>query len=94
MSDVESRGGEVPAEVRSEHAAMGRLHRRSALGTITEYVGETGDGGAFEGIEIEPTRVYNIEDAADFPRAGRVSMSTLSRHRFEGKFHERFHSRR
>ncbi len=68
VSDVVTRG-EVPAEMRQQHAAVGRLHRGCAAKTrIRRQAG----GGRVRAIEIEPTRVYNIEDARGFLR-GRAS---------------------
>ena len=62
VSDVVTRGA-IPEEVRREHAALGRLHRGRARG---ERVSPKLTAAGFEAIEIEPTRVYDIEDAREF----------------------------
>src|SRR5580700_4271040 len=62
VSDVVTRG-EVPAEVRRNMLLwVGCI--AGALGD-DEYAGKLATAG-FQGIEIEPTRVYNIEDARTF----------------------------
>src|SRR5580700_10649002 len=62
VSDVVTRG-EMPAEVRRNMLLwVGCI--AGALGD-DEYAGKLATAG-FQGIEIEPTRVYNIEDARTF----------------------------
>jgi arsenite methyltransferase len=62
VSDVVVRG-EVPAEIR--HSM--ELWVGCIAGALqdTEYTGKLGNAG-FENVEIEPTRVYDINDARDF----------------------------
>ena len=62
VSDVVTRG-EVPQSA-PKHAALGGLHRRRAR-RIAEYRASSPQP-ALSGIDIEPTRVYNIEDARTF----------------------------
>ena len=52
-----------------KYGAVGRLHRRALEDRVLDKLGNAG----FDGIEIEPTRVYDIEDAEAFlpGRAGR-----------------------
>jgi len=65
VSDVVLRG-EVPSEIRKSMelwvgCIAGALHE-------TEYV-EKLDAAGFDGIEVEPTRVYQVEEAREFLQA-------------------------
>jgi SAM-dependent methyltransferase len=81
VSDVVTRG-EVPAEVRRNMLLwVGCI--AGALGD-DEYAGKLAAAG-FQGIEIEPTRVYNIEDARIFLTGQGVDVDAMAP-QVEGKF--------
>ena len=85
VSDVVTRG-EVPAEVRQNML----LWVGCIAGALEdyEYVAKLAKAG-FDGIDIEPTRVYNIEDARTFlSRPGR--RCGRDRAQVEGKFMSAF----
>ncbi|HEU5341981.1 arsenite methyltransferase [Edaphobacter sp.] len=82
VSDVVVRGHEIPAAVRQSMllwvgCIAGALEEQ-------EYRAKLHDAG-FEQISIEPTRVYNIEDARQFLTASGVPVDELAP-QVEGKF--------
>ena len=85
VSDVIVRGA-VPAEIRKNvelwigciAGAMEESEYRAKLSTA-----------GFEGIEIEPTRIYKIEDARQFPEATGIDVETIAP-QVEGKFASAF----
>jgi arsenite methyltransferase len=81
VSDVVTRG-EVPAEVRQNML----LWVGCIAGALqdSEYVGKLANAG-FEGIDIEPTRVYSIEDARTFLSGQGVDVDAMTA-AVEGKF--------
>ncbi|HEX4134425.1 MAG TPA: arsenite methyltransferase [Bryobacteraceae bacterium] len=81
ISDVVTRGA-VPAEVRRNMLLwVGCI--AGALGD-DEYAEKLATAG-FQGIEIEPTRVYNIEDARTFLSGQGVDVDVIAP-QVEGKF--------
>jgi ubiquinone/menaquinone biosynthesis C-methylase UbiE len=81
VSDVVVRG-EVPAEVRRNvelwvGCIAGALSDR-------EYVSKLTAAG-FENVEIEPTRIYSVEDARQFLTAQGVDVDAIAQ-QVEGKF--------
>lgn len=81
VSDVVTRG-EVPEEVRSSMLLwVGCI--AGALGDY-QYVAKLAKAG-FDGIEIEPTRVYNVEDARAFLTGQGVDVDRIAP-LVEGKF--------
>lgn len=85
VSDVVTRG-DVPAEVRQNMllwvgCIAGALEDK-------EYLSKLADAG-FESIDIEPTRVYNIEDARTFLSGQGVDVDTMAS-AVEGKFMSAF----
>src|SRR5580700_9711672 len=81
VSDVVVRG-DVPAEIRrSMELWVGCI--AGALGDY-EYVAKLAKAG-FEGIAIEPTRVYNIEDARTFLSGQGVDVDAIAP-QVDGKF--------
>ena len=89
VSDVVMRG-EVPEQVRRSM----QLWVGCIAGALQdhEYIAKLAKAG-FDGIDIEPTRVYNIEDARAIPVWRR---HRRGRHRATGRrqIHERIYSRR
>jgi len=85
VSDVVVRG-EVPAEVRRSV----ELWAGCIAGALSEddYRAKLAAAG-FTGIEIEPTRVYNVEDAREFLTASGVDVDALAP-AVEGKFMSAF----
>ena len=85
VSDVLVRG-EVPAEVRRNV----ELWAGCIAGALSEddYRAKLAAAG-FSGIEIEPTRVYNVEDAREFLTASGVDVDALAP-AVEGKFMSAF----
>jgi SAM-dependent methyltransferase len=81
VSDVVVRG-EVPDEIRKSML----LWVGCIAGALDEdaYVAKLANAG-FEAIEIEPTRIYNIEDARAFLSAEGVDVDAISP-QVEGKF--------
>jgi arsenite methyltransferase len=81
VSDVVTRG-EVPAEVRQNML----LWVGCIAGALrdSEYVAKLANAG-FDGIEIEPTRVYSIEDARTFLSGQGVDVDAMAP-LVEGKF--------
>jgi SAM-dependent methyltransferase len=81
VSDVVVRG-EVPDEIRKSML----LWVGCIAGALDEdaYVAKLANTG-FEAIEIEPTRIYNIEDARAFLSAEGVDVDAISP-QVEGKF--------
>jgi ubiquinone/menaquinone biosynthesis C-methylase UbiE len=74
ISDVLVRG-EVPQEIRkSMELWVGCV--AGALSDI-EYHQKLADAG-FESIDIEATRVYNVEDAREFLRAAGIDAETIA----------------
>ena len=65
---------------------MGRLHRRRAPGA--EYIDKLTRAG-FEHVEIEPTRIYNIEDARLFLSGQGIDVDAMAP-QVEGKFMSAF----
>ena len=85
VSDVVTRG-QVPADVRQNMLLwVGCI--AGALGEY-EYVGKLAKAG-FEGIDIEPTRVYNIEDARAFLTGQGIDVDAIAP-QVEGKFMSAF----
>ena len=85
VSDVVVRG-EVPEQVRrSMEMWVGCI--AGALGDI-EYGSKLGEAG-FESIEIEPTRVYNIEDARQFLTGEGIDVDAMAP-QVENKFMSAF----
>ncbi len=85
VSDVVTHG-DVPAEVRKSMLLwVGCI--AGALGDY-EYVAKLAKAG-FEGIEIEPTRVYNIEDARTFLSGQGIDVDAIAP-QVEGKFMSAF----
>lgn len=85
VSDVVTRG-EVPEAVRRNLLLwVGCI--AGALGDY-EYVAKLARAG-FEGIEIEPTRVYNIEDARTFLSGQGIDVDAIAP-QVEGKFMSAF----
>jgi hypothetical protein len=85
VSDVVVRG-EVPAEVRrSMELWVGCI--AGAL-TETDYVEKLTAAG-FDGIDIEPTRVYSIEDARQFLAGEGLDVDAIAP-QVEGKFMSAF----
>jgi ubiquinone/menaquinone biosynthesis C-methylase UbiE len=81
VSDVVTRG-DVPLEVRRNMLLwVGCI--AGALGD-DEYAGKLATAG-FQDIEIEPTRIYNIEDARTFLRGQGVDVDAIAP-QVEGKF--------
>jgi len=81
VSDVVTRGG-VPAAVRENML----LWVGCVAGALedAEYISKLTAAG-FDGIEIEPTRVYSIEDARSFLAAQGVDVDAMAA-QVEGKF--------
>jgi ubiquinone/menaquinone biosynthesis C-methylase UbiE len=85
VSDVVTRG-EVPAEVRQSMllwvgCIAGALEER-------EYIHTLVDAG-FESIDVEPTRVYNIEDARQFLTGEGIDVDAIAP-QVDGKFMSAF----
>jgi ubiquinone/menaquinone biosynthesis C-methylase UbiE len=81
VSDVVTRG-EVPPEVRQSMllwvgCIAGALEER-------EYIGRLAEAG-FESIAVEPTRIYNIEDARQFLSGEGIDVDAIAP-QVEGKF--------
>src|SRR6202790_199284 len=85
VSDVVTRG-EVPAEVRKNML----LWVGCIAGALDhyQYVAKLAKAG-FDGIDIEPTRVYNIEDARTFLSGQGVDVDAIAP-QVEGKFMSAF----
>jgi len=81
VSDVVVRG-EVPAAIKKSM----ELWVGCVAGALTdyEYVAKLTKAG-FEGVQIEPTRVYSVEDARTFLTAEGLDVDTLAA-QVEGKF--------
>ena len=81
VSDVVVRG-DVPSEIRKSM----ELWVGCVAGAMRddEYVSKLAKAG-FEGIDIEPTRVYRLEDAREFLAAEGLDVETLAR-QVEGTF--------
>src|SRR5690348_8075464 len=81
VSDVLVRG-EVPDDIRKSML----LWVGCIAGALRDddYAAKLANAG-FESIEIEPTRVYNIEDARAFLRAEGVDVDAMAKH-VDGKF--------
>jgi SAM-dependent methyltransferase len=85
VSDVVTRG-EVPAEVR-QHMLLWVGCIAGAL-EDSDYAAKLRSAG-FEGVDIEPTRVYNIEDARTFLSGQGLDVDALAP-QVEGKFMSAF----
>ena len=85
VSDVVTRG-DVPDEVR-QHMLLWVGCIAGAL-RDSDYVAKLAKAG-FQGIDIEPTRVYNIEDARSFLSAEGIDVDTIAP-QVEGKFMSAF----
>jgi SAM-dependent methyltransferase len=85
VSDVVTRG-EIPADVRQNVL----LWVGCIAGAMEEsqYITKLADAG-FESIEIEPTRVYDIEDARTFLSGQGVDVDAIAP-QVEGKFMSAF----
>jgi SAM-dependent methyltransferase len=85
VSDVVTRG-EVPAEVRQNMLLwVGCI---AGARSEAEYTAKLA-GAGFEGIDIEPTRVYSIEDAREFLSGQGIDVDAMA-HQVEGKFMSAF----
>ncbi|MDQ2945928.1 MAG: arsenite methyltransferase [Acidobacteriota bacterium] len=81
VSDVVVRG-DVPPEIkRSMELWVGCI--AGAL-SDDQYIGKLAKAG-FEGIDIEPTRVYSIQDARQFLTGSGIDADAIA-HQVEGKF--------
>jgi SAM-dependent methyltransferase len=81
ISDVVVRG-EVPQEIRHNM----ELWVGCVAGALTDVdYREKLQAAGFESIEIEPTRIYNIEDAREFLGAAGLDVNTIAS-QVEGKF--------
>jgi arsenite methyltransferase len=81
ISDVVVRG-EVPQEIRHNM----ELWVGCVAGALTDVdYREKLQAAGFESVEIDPTRVYNIEDAREFLGAAGLDVSTIAS-QVEGKF--------
>jgi SAM-dependent methyltransferase len=85
VSDVVTRG-EVPAEIRKSIL----LWAGCVAGALedSEYREKLSAAG-FEGVEIEPTRIYGLEDAMSFLRDQNIDIEALAP-QVEGKFMSAF----
>jgi len=85
VSDVVVRG-DVPEAVRKNVL----LWVGCIAGALkdTEYISKLADAG-FESIEIEPTRIYNVEDARAFLTSEGVDVDAIAP-QVEGKFMSAF----
>jgi arsenite methyltransferase len=85
VSDVVTRG-DVPGEVRQSLL----LWVGCIAGALqdSEYIAKLANTG-FEGIEVEPTRVYNIEDARAFLSGQGIDVDAIAP-QVEGKFMSAF----
>jgi arsenite methyltransferase len=85
VSDVVTRG-EVPPEVRENML----LWAGCIAGALeeSEYVHKLNSAG-FDSIELEPTRIYNIEDARQFLSGAGIDVDAIAR-QVEGKFMSAF----
>jgi SAM-dependent methyltransferase len=85
VSDVVVRG-EVPADVRRNV----ELWVGCIAGALeeSEYIGKLARAG-FTGIEVEPTRIYNVEDAREFLTAEGIDVAALAP-LVDGKFMSAF----
>jgi len=85
VSDVVTRG-EVPSEVRESML----LWVGCIAGALWEheYIGRLAKAG-FESIEVEPTRIYNIEDARQFLSGEGIDVDAIAP-QVEGKFMSAF----
>ena len=85
VSDVVTRG-EVPAPIRKDIL----LWVGCIAGALkdTEYAAKLAEAG-FEAIEIEPTRVYNVEDAREFLNGKGIDVDALAP-QVDGKFMSAF----
>jgi arsenite methyltransferase len=85
VSDVVTRG-EVPSEVRASML----LWAGCIAGALDEheYIGMLAEAG-FVSIEIEPTRIYHIEDARQFLRSEGIDVDGIAP-QVEGKFMSAF----
>ena len=85
VSDVVTRG-EVPAEIRQSML----LWVGCIAGALEEYeyVGRLARAG-FDAIDIEPTRIYNIEDARQFLTGEGIDVDAIAS-QVEGKFMSAF----
>ncbi len=89
VSDVVTRG-DVPDDVRQNML----LWVGCIAGALDddEYVAKLAKAG-FDGIDIEPTRVYNIEDARTFLTGQGIDVDAIAPHG-RRQIHERLHPRR
>ena len=85
VSDVVVRG-EVPADIRKSM----ELWIGCVAGALeeNEYRAKLGNAG-FEAIEVEPTRIYRVEDARDFLAGAGVDADTIAP-QVDGKFMSAF----
>jgi SAM-dependent methyltransferase len=85
VSDVVTRGA-IPAEIRRSIL----LWAGCIAGALeeTEYRQKLASAG-FEGVDIEPTRVYGLEDAMSFLRDQNLDLETIAP-QVEGKFMSAF----
>jgi arsenite methyltransferase len=89
VSDVVTKGG-IPAEIRKSML----LWAGCVAGALedTEYREKLSAAG-FEGVDIEPTRIYGIEDAMSFIRDNNIDVEAIAP-QVEGKFMSAFISAR
>jgi arsenite methyltransferase len=86
VSDVVVRGSDVPQQVRrSIELWVGCV---AGAMTDSEYLDKLSQAG-FEKIEIEPTRVYNVEDARQFLVGEGIDVDAIAP-QVEGKFMSAF----
>ena len=85
VSDVVTRG-QVPPEIRKSML----LWVGCIAGALeeSEYINKLANAG-FESIEVEPTRIYNIEDARQFLSSGGIDVDAIAP-QVEGKFMSAF----
>ena len=86
VSDVVVRG-DVPRAGAAQHGTVGRLHRRGASTKWTTSAKLAKAG--FDSIDIEPTRVYSVEDARQFLAGEGIDVDAISE-QVEGKFMSAF----
>ena len=86
VSDVVVRG-EVPAADPPERRALDRLRGRRARGAASTAAKLAKAG--FEDVDVEPTRVYRVEDAREFLRRRRLDADAIAP-QVDGKFMSAF----
>ena len=82
VSDVVTRG-EIDSRIRQERAVVGWVYRRSSRRERTTATNSQAAG--FAQIEVEPTRIYRVEDAREFLSQQGVDVDALAP-QVDGKF--------